>query len=513
MKAKVFALTSVKEVLKDFVFVELYRDVPENAKLQEERFGTDFLPLYVLLDPEGKELARLDHGEFDVPKFLKFLQIEPPKEPALLSFKPVRARVKQGAPIEFDVDVANVVEVVGFVPDAVFEFVKIKGNRIHAKAKPDAPVGSWSLKGTLKVKIKGGETRELQVQSEPVEIREKKAAAAGDDPLKSGLWVFLGICVLGGAISLLMPCVYPLIPVTLTFFIKQSGGSRGKTSALALLYGLGIILTFTGLGFGLSIVMGAAGAQTFAANPWVNIVIAVVFFVMALSLLGWFELRLPGFISDRASGAPKQGLLGAFGLGLIFAVVTFTCTIPIAAILMGMAATGAKSWALLGMLTYSVTMAAPFLVLALFPQLLQKIPRSGGWLQTLKVGTGFLELALAFYYFAKSDFSWGWGLMSRDLNLAIWIAILLAGATWLFGIWRFPHDDKVEHVGYGRALWAIVFSIFAFFLLAGLSGRALGGFDAILPREPGKEYTSLEAGLEAAKKEKKLVFLEFTGFS
>lgn len=520
MKAKVFALDEVKKELRNFVFVELYTDKPENAKLEEEKFGTDLLPLYVLLAPDGQEIARLDRPEFDVAKFIAFLRkakVETPQSFAVASFKAVKPKAKQGGTAELFVDLIAEPSPIQTLTAKVegFEVSKIVereiGYEITIKVPANAKPGPTELKATFVAKLENGEERTVQGKA-VLEVRERKTLP-GEDPLQKGLLVFLLVCMAGGAISLVMPCVYPLIPITLTFFIKQGAGSKGKSSLLALLYALGIIITFTGLGFGLSILMGAAGAQTFAANPGVNILIAIAFFIMALSLLGWFELKLPGFILDRASGAPKQGYLGAFGLGLIFSVVTFTCTIPIAATLMGLAATGKPAWALLGMLVYSVTMATPFLLLALFPQLLQKIPRSGGWLQTMKVGTGFLELALAFYYFAKADFSWGWDLMSRDLNLAIWIAILLAGSTWLFGLWRFAHDDKVEHISYGRGLWAMIFAVFAFFLVVGLAGRPLGAFDAILPREPGKEYTSLEAGLEAAKKEKKLVFLEFTGFS
>ena len=131
----------------------------------------------------------------------------------------------------------------------------------------------------------------------------------------------------------------------------------------------------------------------------------------------------------------------------------------------------------------------------------------------MKVATGFFELPLAFYYFAKADFSWGLGLMSRDLGIAIWIAVLLAAAAWLLGMWRFKEEEKSEHIGFPRAMWAFAFATLAFVFVAGLPGKKLGALEAILPRERGKEYSTIEAGIEAAKKEKKLVFVEFTGFS
>lgn len=347
--------------------------------------------------------------------------------------------------------------------------------------------------------------------------------------LEKGFMGFLLACIVGGLISLIMPCVYPLIPITLTFFAKQSDGSKARTTGLAFMYGLGIIVTFTGLGLLLSRVIGAVGARVFAADPWVNLVIAAIFLLLAFALLGMFELKLPGFITNRVGGgAPKQGFFGAFVLGLIFSIVTFTCTIPVAGGLLSLAASGGNAgWALSGMVVYSVTMAFPFLMLGVFPGLLQAIPRSGGWLETVKVGAGFLELALVFYYLAKADFGFFGlgGYMSREMVLAVWVGLMVATSAWLLGVWRFNKDPESKGIGFGRATWAFLFGVFGIWLATGLVGNHLGAFETVLPisekrvqtgtgsGEAAGEFLDYDEALAAAKKESKPVFVDFTGFT
>ena len=398
--------------------------------------------------------------------------------------------------------------------------------------------------------LPGGTAVPAQIEPETPSAEKKppEQSEEAKELLEKGFLGFLLACVMGGLISLIMPCVYPLIPITLTFFVKQSGGTKARSAGLAFMYGLGIIVTFTGLGFLLSKVIGAVGARVFAGDPWVNLVIAGVFLILAVSLLGMFELKLPGFITNKAAGSsPKQGFAGAFGLGLIFAVVTFTCTIPVAGGLLSLAAGGGSpGWALSGMLVYSITMAFPFILLGLFPELLQKIPRSGGWLQTVKVGAGFLELALVFYYLAKADFGF-FGIdgfiMSREMVLAIWVAIMMATTLWLLGMWRFSKDPETKGIGYGRGFWAFLTGVFTFWLATGLAGNHLGGFETVLPisndlhrpmrvetdlariktliKEGGteqvsdikEEYLDYDEALKAAKHHSKAVFIDFTGFT
>lgn len=338
--------------------------------------------------------------------------------------------------------------------------------------------------------------------------------AEEEELTSGGFFAFLVACVVGGLVSLVMPCVYPMLPLIIMFFAKQGGqGKKAKGFSLALMYGLGIIVTFTALGFILSIIIGAAGAQQFAADPWVNLVLSAIFCYLALALFGFVPLQLPGFVSN-VGGAPKEGYLGAFVLGLIFSVVTFTCTIPVAAGLLSMAATGNRSWALIGMVVYSVTMAIPFTALGAFPALLRKIPKSGGWLHTIKIVTAFLEIGLCTYYLAKADFSFGWVILSRDVLLGIWIVVCIAIVLYLLCIIRLSHEDTVSKPGILRVVWVVIFIGLTGYFGWGMTGKYLDVVEALLPpREKLLTVEDYEKKLQLAKRENKLVFLEFTGFT
>ncbi|MCI0339624.1 MAG: hypothetical protein L0216_00500 [Planctomycetales bacterium] len=340
------------------------------------------------------------------------------------------------------------------------------------------------------------------------------------DPRRGGLLSFLLVCIGGGLISLIMPCVYPLLPITATFFVKQSsGGPPMRGLFLAATYGLGIVASFTLLGVALSVLFGAAGAQQFAANPWVNIGITAIFFYLALALFGAVPLELPAVLRDRLTGgAPSKGYGGAFFLGNVFTVVTFSCTIPVAATLLTLAAQGSTWWAVLGMLVYSTTMAIPFLLFGAIPGLLKNIPKQGGWMHTVKVTAGLVELALCAYYLSKADFSLGTGVFSRDGILAIWLGTTVATATYLFGFWRLAEDEAGAPLGVPRVIVGIAFAGLSAYLVAGLGGRPLGGLDALLPDDerllPAQRiYEEYEPAATEARATGKPIFLEFTGFS
>jgi len=259
----------------------------------------------------------------------------------------------------------------------------------------------------------------------------------------SGQYGFIGLLLLGmlgGLISLVMPCTYPLIPITLTYFVKQAAGSRSHGLVLSTLYSLGIIITFTGLGFLMSVLLGAGGARTFAANPWVNITVAALFLWFAGSLFGWYEIQLPfGLGAKLAGGGQRKGTGGAFILGLLFAVVTFTCTIPIAGTILSVAAGGQRQFAaLMAMLAYSVTMALPFFCMGLFPGMIKEVPKAGGWLTTVKVSMGFVEVALACFYFSKADQAWDWGVLTRWVILSIYLGTFIVVALYLLHFFRRP---------------------------------------------------------------------------
>lgn len=354
------------------------------------------------------------------------------------------------------------------------------------------------------------------------------SGAAARDLASKGLLVSLGVAALGGLISLLMPCVYPLIPMTLTYFVKQGAGSRAQSMAMSTAYAAGIITVFTGIGFLLSLALGPAGARIFAANPWVNLAVGALFLWFTFSLFGLYEINLPGWLVGSLTGQRRSGVAGAFILGSLFSVVTFTCTIPIAGGVLALAAgSGAevKFIALLAMLVYSTTMALPFFFLGLFPGLIKEIPKSGGWLHTVKVTAGFAEFALAFYYFSKADVVWELGILNQDVVIGIWIAALLFMALYLLKLIRIKGDDEeASPVGVFRLIAAFVFVLAALQFGTLYAGRKPGLLAFVLPPADVVEaaaggateavaagHGSLAPALAEAKKTGKPVFLEFTG--
>jgi len=313
--------------------------------------------------------------------------------------------------------------------------------------------------------------------------------------------VLLGI--LGGLVSLIMPCTYPLIPITLTYFVKQAHGSRRHGLVLSSVYSLGIILSFTGLGFVLTLLMGAGGAREFAADPWVNIVVALLFLWFTGSLFGWYEIKLPFGLGEKLVSSQRSGAGGAFILGLLFSIVTFTCTIPIAGTILTIAAGQHRFAALMAMLFYSITMALPFFLMGLFPATIREIPRSGGWLQTTKITMAWVELALAGFYLSKADQTWEVGFLNRPVMLVLWIAVSLVVAAYLLGLLKIR--PSVARVGF-----ALVFLVFGGYMAYGFSGKPLGLLEIIVPPPPF-QGTTLPEALEEAKKINKPVFAEFTG--
>lgn len=338
---------------------------------------------------------------------------------------------------------------------------------------------------------------------------------------KRGLIGILLFAASGGLISLIMPCVYPLIPITLNYFMHQGGGSRSKGLALSGVYALGVVLSFTGIGFAMALAIGPHGAQVFASNPWVNLAVAAMFLAFAISFFGLFEIALPASLTQKlAGGGPKSGLGGAFLLGILFSVVTFTCTIPIAGTVLGLAANASHRWAgLLSMLAYSATMALPFFALGAFPSMLKTIPRSGGWLHTVKVTTAFLELALAMQYVANADLVWKWGVLTRKVMVGVWVGALALMALYLLNVFslflRREGDAPRFQFSLTRLLFAALFVAGAGFFATGFDGRPLGFADLVLPpatkvaRPP--DFAMLPPALLASKERQQPVFLEFTG--
>jgi thiol:disulfide interchange protein DsbD len=347
--------------------------------------------------------------------------------------------------------------------------------------------------------------------------------------LSAGLGAFLYLSVSMGFLALLTPCVFPMVPITVSFFTKQGeAGAQAATARVnrSLVYCLGIILTFTSLGIILASTLGASGAALFAANPWVNILIAVMFVVFAFSLFGLFEIQLPTSLVNRLSRSNAGGYAGILLMGLTFSVTSFTCTAPFVGTLLVLTTQGTWMWPIAGMLAFSTAFALPFFFLSLFPQSLNALPRSGGWLNSVRVVMGFLELAAALKFVSNVDLVWNWGVLPRELFLAIWIALFVVCGIYLLGKIRLPNDTPVESIGPFRLVSAIGCFAFTLMLTTGLSGGRLGELDAFFPPYsqsgddlafqggPELEWLSdIDDALAAANTEGKPIFVDFTGYA
>jgi thiol:disulfide interchange protein len=356
-----------------------------------------------------------------------------------------------------------------------------------------------------------------------------------------GLLPFLLGAIAAGFTSLLTPCVFPMIPITVSFFTKRKGtekegqagrGTQGIRGALA--YCLGIIGTFTGLGLLTTVLFGATGIQNLAANPYVNMGLGILFVVLAANLMGAFEIVLPAGLLNRTQNAQSNGgLIAPLLMGLTFTLTSFTCTSPFVGTVLLAAAHGHYFYPFVGMLGFSTAFALPFFLLALFPQTLARMPKSGSWLVTVKAFMGFLELAAALKFFSGADLTWGSGILTLPVFLAIWAGIAAVAGFYLLGWLRLPHDDKVK-VGIVRRILGVLTVIGSVYCLAAIEGRSLGELDSFLPPSPypyhnvktskatpvlasqgtpETPFTSFEEAVIYAKQQNKPLFIDFTGYN
>lgn len=386
------------------------------------------------------------------------------------------------------------------------------------------------------------EQNTLATTNNKVEDVKSKSQTEIDSKKEEGVWSFIWFAMSAGALALLTPCVFPMVPITVSFFTKRAekqGGNALKDSAV---YAAGIIFTFTALGFLLSLIFGATGIRDFAANGWVNLFIAAIFIVFAFNLFGAFEIQLPTGLLNLLNTKSNQssGILSVLLMSLTFSLTSFTCTIPFVGSALISASGGEWFYPILGMLAFSGVFAIPFVLLAIFPSYLKKMPKAGGWMNNVKVAMGFLEIAAALKFISNADLVWAWGVLPKELFLAIWIAIALLIALYLMGVFRFPHDSGIETVGSLRAIFITVFFSIAFYLMIGLWDKPLGELDAFLPPSEYHEIMSASSGSAAtsfsvnsglakqgdvvwlknleeakalSKEQNKPIFVDFTGFT
>jgi thiol:disulfide interchange protein len=339
-----------------------------------------------------------------------------------------------------------------------------------------------------------------------------------------GLAPFLWLSFLAGLLALLTPCVFPMIPITVSFFSKSVDGERRTNYGGAAAYCLGIIGTFTALGIVVTLIFGAAGIQQIATNPWVNIALVLVFVALALSLFGLFEIAIPSSVLTKLSGASRAaGIVGPLLMGLTFTLTSFTCTVPIVGTLLAGAATGESLlYPILGMLAFSAAFAMPFFFLALFPQAIQKLPRSGSWMSTVKIFMGFVEIAAAVKFLSNVDLVWQLGWLTKPVFLALWAAIAFIAAFHLLG-WLKIAGESTSQVGWIRRGFGTAMAAGAVLCLAAIEGYNLGELEAFLPPDPypGRQAAaghgivawkmSWQEGLQQAQAERKPIFINFTG--
>lgn len=350
--------------------------------------------------------------------------------------------------------------------------------------------------------------------------------------MSAGLGSYLLLAFSMGFLALLTPCVFPMIPITVSYFTKREV-TRKKAVGDAALYGIGIVLTFTLIGFILTFIFGAGGINRLAASPIVNAIIALIFILFAFSLFGLIEIRLPSSwvnALNRKSTA-SRGIVGIVLMAVTFSMTTFTCTVPFVGTVMVAALQGDMGWSLIGVTAFATVFAVPFFLLALFPSWLKSLPKSGNWMNAIKITMGFLELAAAMKFISNVDLVFQWELITRPIFIIVWAAIALVTAYYLLGKVRFPHEGSTETVGGARVTFSIFFLATSLYLFRGLFGFPLGELDAFLPprdygnpasislfgekQNPHQEkwHSNYETALKVAKDQAKPVFIDFTGYT
>jgi len=384
-----------------------------------------------------------------------------------------------------------------------------------------------------------------------IENGEESQESKGD----LSLWGIFIAGILGGFAAFIMPCIFPMVPLTVSYFTKQSG-TRAKGISQAILYGLFIIVIYVALGMLVTIIFGSTALNELSTNGIFNFLFFLLLVVFAASFLGAFEIQLPSsFVNKIDAKSDKGGLIGLFFMSFSLALVSFSCTGPIiGTLLVEAAANGERLGPAIGMLGFSIALALPFVIFALFPSMLNSMPKSGGWLNSVKVVLGLLELALALKFLSNVDLAYHWNWLDREVFLSLWIVIFGLMGLYLMGQIRFANDSELKFMSVPRTIFAIIVFAFVIYMVPGLWGAPLKSISAFLPpsatqdfdlsniqsgtatlsMESGKDsktrkyydifhergtpkgfdpYYDYEEGLAAAKEAGKPAIVDFTGWS
>ncbi len=373
-------------------------------------------------------------------------------------------------------------------------------------------------------------TKNVVTNSKKVETKKEE---------KKGLWAIFFLALLSGFAALFTPCVFPMIPMTVSFFTKQSKTpAQGKRNAI--IYGISIIVIYVILGLAVTAIFGADALNALSTNVWFNIIFFIMLMFFATSFLGAFEIMLPNSWANKVDRqAERGGIIGIFFMALALAIVSFSCTGPIVGTLLVDSASKGGIAPIVGMFGYSLAISLPFMLFALFPSWLNSLPKSGGWLNTVKVSLGFFELALAFKFLSGADLVLQLHWFEREVFLAIWIAIFGTWGIYLLGKITLPHDSPLSHISVGRLMLALVVLSFTFYMIPGLFGAPLKLISAYVPSQTDSEsphgffsdsnsnvklpdgaeygpkelivFTDYKKGMAYAKEVNKPVLLDFTG--
>ena len=364
------------------------------------------------------------------------------------------------------------------------------------------------------------------------------------------IWLIFLMGLLGGLLAIFTPCVWPIIPMTVSFFIKRGGAAKGTTNAQvvrdAILYGLSIVIIYVGLGLLVTLIFGASALNALSTNAVVNIIFFLILVVFAASFFGAFEITLPSSWSTalNSKSSNTTGFLSILLMAFTLVIVSFSCTGPIIGTLLVEAAGKSLLAPAMGMLGFALALALPFSLFAMFPSVLKKLPKSGGWMNTFKVTLAFLELALALKFLSVADLAYGWHILDREVFVSLWIVIFSLLGCYLLGLISFPHDDEDHRkTSVPRLFLAIISLAFAMYMVPGLWGAPLRAISAFAPpmstqdwvMTPGAApaahtttavgeyktmtnhggqitFTDYEEGMAYAKENNMPVFLDFNGF-
>ncbi len=395
--------------------------------------------------------------------------------------------------------------------EALVEAVAKADTAVEAPAATDSTVAKTTLQGTTNYWT-------------PV-ISELSSYGEGTNE-ESHSWIYIFFTgLIGGLLALFTPCVWPIIPMTVSFFLKRTKDKK-KGIRDAWTYGASIVVIYVTLGLAITLIFGASALNALSTNAIFNILFCLMLVVFAASFFGAFEITLPSKWSNAVDSKAEAttGLLSIFLMAFTLSLVSFSCTGPIIGfLLVEVSTSGSVVAPAIGMLGFAIALALPFTLFAMFPSWLKSMPKSGGWMNVIKVSLGFLELAFALKFLSVADLAYGWRILDRETFLALWIVIFGLLGMYLLGKIKFPHDDDNTKVGVGRFFLALFSLAFAVYMIPGLWGAPLKAVSAFAPpmqtqdfnlykNEVHAKFNDFDSGMEYARQNHKPVMIDFTGY-